>query len=61
MAAPQLTASTLLWIPMAPLAGVVLLGELGLDGTVRAVRGVLPGVLAAARAGFWRTARATAS
>ncbi len=41
-------------LPMAPLAGVVLLGELGLDGTVRPVRGVLPGVLAAARAGITR-------
>lgn len=30
---------------------LVLLGELGLDGSVRAVRGVLPAVLAAARAG----------
>jgi predicted ATPase with chaperone activity len=41
-------------LPLAPLAGVVLLGELGLDGTVRAVRGVLPCVLAAARAGITR-------
>lgn len=32
--------------------GVVMLGELGLDGTVRPVAGVLPGVLTAARAGF---------
>jgi len=39
-------------LPLAPLGGVVLLGELGLDGTVRPVRGVLPGVLAAARAGI---------
>lgn len=31
--------------------GVVHLGELGLDGQLRAVRGVLPAVLAAARAG----------
>ena len=30
---------------------LVLLGELGLDGSVRAIRGVLPAVLAAARAG----------
>ena len=29
-------------LPLAPLGGVVLLGELGLDGTVRPVRGVLP-------------------
>ena len=33
-------------------AGLVLLGELGLDGRVRPVRGVLPALLAAARAGF---------
>src|SRR5256884_7680974 len=39
-------------LPLAPLGGVVLLGELGLDGTVRPVRGVLPGVLAAVRAGI---------
>jgi magnesium chelatase family protein len=32
-------------------ADLVLLGELGLDGSLRAVRGVLPAVLAAARAG----------
>jgi magnesium chelatase family protein len=41
-------------LPLAPLQGVVLLGELGLDGTVRPVRGVLPGVLAAVRAGIHR-------
>jgi magnesium chelatase family protein len=41
-------------LPLAPLNGVVLLGELGLDGTVRPVRGVLPAVLAAARAGISR-------
>jgi magnesium chelatase family protein len=41
-------------LPLAPLHGVVLLGELGLDGTVRPVRGVLPGVLAAVRAGLTR-------
>ncbi|MQY12250.1 Competence protein ComM [Streptomyces sp. RB5] len=34
------------------LADLVMLGELGLDGRVRAVRGVLPAVLAAADAGF---------
>ena len=33
-------------------AGVVHIGELGLDGRVRPVPGVLPAVLAAARAGF---------
>jgi magnesium chelatase family protein len=37
-------------VPDEPLLGAVLLGELGLDGTVRPVRGVLPAVLAAARA-----------
>jgi magnesium chelatase family protein len=41
-------------LPLAPLHGAVLLGELGLDGTVRPVRGVLPCVLAAARAGITR-------
>ncbi len=41
-------------LPLAPLDGVVLLGELGLDGTVRPVRGVLPCILAAARAGVTR-------
>ena len=38
--------------PAARLAGLLLLGELGLDGRVRAVAGVLPAVLAASRAGF---------
>ncbi|MGY1812167.1 YifB family Mg chelatase-like AAA ATPase [Blastococcus sp. SYSU D00820] len=38
-------------VPAGPLDGLVLLGELGLDGSVRAIRGVLPAVLAAARAG----------
>jgi magnesium chelatase family protein len=41
-------------LPLAPLSGVVVLGELGLDGTVRPVRGVLPMVTAAARAGIDR-------
>jgi magnesium chelatase family protein len=41
-------------LPLAPLDGVVLLGELGLDGTVRPVRGVLPMVAAAAQAGLTR-------
>src|SRR5215213_5723107 len=36
------------------LAGTVLLGELGLDGRVRPVRGVLPATLAATSAGFRR-------
>ncbi|HEX5597178.1 MAG TPA: YifB family Mg chelatase-like AAA ATPase, partial [Micromonosporaceae bacterium] len=41
-------------LPLAPLDGVAVLGELGLDGTVRPVRGVLPMVAAAARAGIRR-------
>jgi magnesium chelatase family protein len=41
-------------LPLAPLRGVVLLGELGLDGAVRPVRGVLPSVLAMAQAGIRR-------
>ncbi|MFI5907252.1 YifB family Mg chelatase-like AAA ATPase [Dactylosporangium sp. NPDC051541] len=39
-------------LPIARLGNAVILGELGLDGTVRPVRGVLPAVLAASRAGF---------
>jgi magnesium chelatase family protein len=38
-------------LPRSAVAELVLLGELGLDGSLRAVRGVLPAVLAAARAG----------
>lgn len=41
-------------LPPASLRGVVLLGELGLDGTVRPIRGVLPMVVAAAQAGVRR-------
>lgn len=41
-------------LPLAPLDGVAILGELGLDGTVRPVRGVLPMVAAAVRAGITR-------
>lgn len=41
-------------VPQEPLEGVVLLGELGLDGSIRAVRGILPSILAAARAGIRR-------
>ncbi len=40
--------------PPAGLAGVALIGELGLDGRVRPVRGVLPAVLAALREGVVR-------
>ncbi|AEV88143.1 hypothetical protein ACWT_7133 [Actinoplanes sp. SE50] len=39
-------------LPPGPLDRVVLLGELGLDGAVRPVRGVLPMVAAAAQAGI---------
>ena len=38
-------------LPADALTDVVFLGELGLDGRVRVVRGVLPAVIAAARAG----------
>ncbi|WP_433391340.1 YifB family Mg chelatase-like AAA ATPase [Micromonospora sp. KLBMP9576] len=41
-------------LPLLPLEKVVVLGELGLDGAVRPVRGVLPMVAAAARAGIDR-------
>ena len=41
-------------LPLVALEQVVVLGELGLDGTVRPVRGVLPMVAAAARAGIDR-------
>jgi magnesium chelatase family protein len=39
-------------MPSAALDGIVFVGELGLDGGVRPVRGVLPAVAAAAAAGF---------
>lgn len=38
-------------VPADAVSRLVLLGELGLDGSVRGIRGVLPAVLAAARAG----------
>lgn len=38
-------------VPEAAVRRLVLLGELGLDGSVRGIRGVLPAVLAAARGG----------
>ena len=38
-------------LPAERVRDLVLLGELGLDGSLRAVRGVLPAVLAAVRAG----------
>ncbi len=39
-------------VPAARLSGLVLIGELGLDGRVRPVPGVLPAAAAAAAAGF---------
>ncbi|MBE1497610.1 magnesium chelatase family protein [Amycolatopsis lexingtonensis] len=41
-------------VPSTRLLGTVLLGELALDGRVRPVRGVLPGLLAARAAGYER-------
>jgi magnesium chelatase family protein len=41
-------------LPLDRLAGAAILGELGLDGTVRPVRGILPMVAAAAQAGVVR-------
>ena len=49
IAASILTAQEV--VPAAAFEGTALLGELGLDGRVRPVRGVLPSVVAAARAG----------
>lgn len=39
-------------VPGGPLRGVLLVGELALDGTLRPVRGVLPMLIAARRAGL---------
>jgi len=39
-------------VPRAAVDGVIFFGELGLDGRLRPVRGVLPAVAAAANAGF---------
>ncbi|MEQ0558815.1 YifB family Mg chelatase-like AAA ATPase [Amycolatopsis sp. NEAU-NG30] len=41
-------------VPATRLIGTVLLGELALDGRVRPVRGILPGLLAARTAGYAR-------
>src|SRR5450631_136199 len=41
-------------LPVRALDGVVFFGELGLDGRVRPIRGVLPAAMAAAAAGFTR-------
>ena len=43
-------------VPTASIEGVAFLGELGLDGQLRPVRGVLPAVAAAAGRGFRRIA-----
>ncbi|HEY7429767.1 MAG TPA: ATP-binding protein [Streptosporangiaceae bacterium] len=48
-------------VPLAAIEGVAFLGELGLDGRVRAVRGVLPAVAAAAGAGFGKVVVAAAN
>ncbi|MEJ2856398.1 MULTISPECIES: YifB family Mg chelatase-like AAA ATPase [unclassified Saccharothrix] len=48
-------------VPAERLEGTVLLGELALDGRVRSVRGVLPALLAARRAGLPRAVVPTAS
>ncbi|MCA1823452.1 MAG: YifB family Mg chelatase-like AAA ATPase [Frankia sp.] len=52
MAAAVLAAAGV--VPATALAGVVVLGELALDGRVRRARGILPAVLAASRAGIER-------
>lgn len=41
-------------VPRTELTDTVLLGELGLDGRARPVRGILPAMLAAVQAGFTR-------
>src|SRR5499427_2320875 len=48
-------------IPGAAIDGVAFLGELGLDGRLRPVRGVLPAMAAAAGAGFARVVVARAN
>ena len=48
-------------IPVERLRGLVLIGELALDGRLRAVRGVLPAVLAARRVGIDRLVVPTAA
>lgn len=52
MAAAVLAASG--QVPLDRLQKTLLMGELGLDGRVRGVRGVLPGLLAGVKAGFER-------
>jgi magnesium chelatase family protein len=48
-------------VPRAALDGVMFFGELGLDGRLRSVRGVLPAVAAAAERGFRRVIVAEAN
>ena len=48
-------------VPAAAIDGVAFLGELGLDGRLRPVRGVLPAIAAAAGAGFARVVVAEAN
>ena len=48
-------------IPAAAIDGVAFLGELGLDGRLRPVRGVLPAMAAAASAGFAKVVVAQAN
>jgi magnesium chelatase family protein len=48
-------------VPPGSIDGVAFLGELGLDGQLRPVRGVLPAVAAAAERGFRRVAVAAAN
>jgi magnesium chelatase family protein len=48
-------------VPVAAIDGVTFLGELGLDGQMRPVRGVLPAVAGAAAAGFRKVAVPEAS
>jgi magnesium chelatase family protein len=59
VAVSVLAASDL--VPEGRVRDVVHLGELGLDGRVRPVRGVLPAVLAAEKAGFRRVVVAAAN
>jgi magnesium chelatase family protein len=48
-------------LPAAPLVDSAWIGELGLDGRIRPVRGVLPAVMALARAGIRRVVVPTAN
>ena len=41
-------------LPQAPLDGAIILGELSLDGAIRSVRGVLPSLISAYKAGITR-------